>query len=56
MGKKIKIKIDKRRLRPKDSEVNRLLASNKKAKKLIKWQPNYSGQSGFKRGLLKKVF
>jgi len=55
MGKKISVKIDKKRLRPKTSEVNRLLASNKKAKKLIKWKPKYSGQAGFKKGLLKTI-
>ena len=55
MGKKISIKTDKRRLRPKTSEVNRLLSSNNKAKKLIKWQPKYSGKSGFKKGLLKTI-
>jgi len=55
MGKKINIKTEKKRLRPKTSEVNRLLASNSKAKKLIKWQPKYSGKSGFKKGLLKTI-
>ena len=55
MGRKIKITTDKRRLRPKASEVNRLLASNNKAKKIIKWQPKYSGQSGFKEGLSKTI-
>ena len=55
MGRKINIKTDKTRLRPKDSEVNRLLASNKKAKKLIKWNPKYSGSQGFKKGLLKTI-
>ena len=55
MGKRIDIKTDKKRLRPKDSEVNRLLASNKKAKKLIKWIPQYSGLAGFKKGLLKTI-
>ena len=55
MGKKINIKTEKKRVRPKTSEVNRLLASNSKAKKLIKWQPKYSGKSGFKKGLLKTI-
>ena len=55
MGTKINIKTDKKRLRPKASEVNRLLASNNKAKKLIKWQPKYSGLSGFRRGLSKTI-
>ena len=55
MGKKINIRKDKKRLRPKDSEVDRLLASNKKAKKLIRWKPQYSGLTGFKKGLLKTI-
>lgn len=55
MGKKINIKTDKMRLRPKGSEVNRLMASNKKAKKIIKWKPQYSGLQGFKKGLLKTI-
>ena len=55
MGTKINIKTDKKRLSPKASEVNRLLASNNKAKKLIKWQPKYSGLTGFRRGLSKTI-
>ena len=55
MGKKINIRMDKQRLRPKNSEVDRLLASNKKAKKLIKWTPKYSGLVGFKKGLSKTI-
>ena len=55
MGKKITIKKEKKRLRPRASEVERLLASNKKAKKLLKWKPNYSGLKGFKNGLSKTI-
>jgi len=55
LGKDIKIKEDKSRIRPKESEVNRLLASTEKAKKILKWQPKYSGLEGFKRGLKKTI-
>ena len=51
MDKEVKIKIEKNRLRPDKSEVNRLLCNNKKAKKIIKWAPKYSGLKGLKKGL-----
>ena len=54
-GKKIEVEIDKQRLRPKKSEVDHLLASNKYAKKIINWQPIYSKKSGFKEGLKKTI-
>jgi dTDP-glucose 4,6-dehydratase len=40
-------KIDKKRLRPNKSEVFRLHGSNKKAKKLLNWTPEFSGKKGF---------
>ncbi len=55
MSKEIKIKKDTNRVRPKKSEVLRLLASNKKAKKILKWKPKYSGIKGFKEGLRKTI-
>lgn len=48
MGAKIKIKTEKERQRPKKSEVERLYASNQKARKLIGWQPQYSFKNGLK--------
>lgn len=51
MGADIKILSDDQRLRPEKSEVERLWADNKKAKKLLGWQPVYGGLDGFKRGL-----
>ena len=39
---KKKIIIDKRRIRPKNSEVNRLISSNKFAKRTINWSPNFT--------------
>jgi dTDP-glucose 4,6-dehydratase len=51
MNVEIEIIIDEVRLRPENSEVERLWADNTKAKQLFCWQPNYGGREGFKRGL-----
>ncbi|MEO5691685.1 MAG: NAD-dependent 4,6-dehydratase LegB, partial [Usitatibacter sp.] len=51
MGAEIEIVIDDVRLRPDRSEVERLFASNEKAKALLGWSPAYSGAAGFRRGL-----
>jgi NAD dependent epimerase/dehydratase len=51
MGVEIQIITDKARLRPDNSEVERLWADNGKAQLLFGWQPSYSGRDGFKRGL-----
>jgi len=55
MNKKIIIKSHKERIRPKNSEVKRLYASTKKAKKIINWKPKYSGKKGFEEGLKKTI-
>lgn len=41
-----KIICDEQRLRPENSEVNRLLGSNKKIKELTNWEPKYSLKEG----------
>lgn len=41
-----RIVCDEQRLRPEKSEVNRLLGSNEKIKKLTGWQPKYSFTQG----------
>jgi len=51
MNADIEIITDENRLRPENSEVERLWASNTKAKELFGWQPCYGGREGFKRGL-----
>ncbi len=51
MKKKLIIINDQKRIRPKKSEVNKLLSSNIKAKKLLKWKPKLSRQEGLKKGL-----
>ena len=55
MGKKIFLKSENSRIRPKDSEVKRLFASTKKAKKILKWKPKFSKKNGFEKGLLKTI-
>jgi dTDP-glucose 4,6-dehydratase len=41
-----KIICDEQRLRPENSEVNRLLGSNEKIKRLTRWEPKYSFDEG----------
>ena len=55
MGAEIEIESDEVRLRPENSEVERLWADNTKAKNLTGWEPLYAGKDGFKRGLLETV-
>jgi NAD dependent epimerase/dehydratase len=51
MNTKIEIVTDGQRIRPAKSEVERLWASNAKAKKLLGWCPAYAGVSGFRKGI-----
>ncbi len=55
LDKKIRIITDKKRVRPKKSEVNILIANNTKAKKLLNWRPNFSGKKGFELAILKSL-
>ncbi|TKB95361.1 MAG: SDR family NAD(P)-dependent oxidoreductase [Nitrospira sp.] len=55
MGTEIDIVTDQVRLRPENSEVERLWANNTKAKQLFGWQPAYGSRDGFKRGLAETV-
>ncbi|MGE3335079.1 MAG: NAD-dependent 4,6-dehydratase LegB [Rhodospirillaceae bacterium] len=55
MGRDIVIEADSQRIRPKDSEVERLFASYDKANMLMQWRPAHGGIEGFKRGLGKTV-
>jgi dTDP-glucose 4,6-dehydratase len=55
VGRKTEIVADDRRVRPEKSEVERLLASNAKARQLIGWQPQYGGIEGFRRGLERTI-
>jgi NAD dependent epimerase/dehydratase len=51
MGTEIEIVTDEQRLRPQKSEVERLWASNQKARELLSWSPKYAGVDGLRRGL-----
>ena len=55
MGVEIDLVTDGQRIRPEKSEVERLFASNEKAKQLLGWSPAYGGMDGFKRGLAQTV-
>jgi NAD dependent epimerase/dehydratase len=50
-GHKPLIEVDENRIRPVESEVQRLLSDNSKAKRLLDWEPEFAGEAGFKRGL-----
>ncbi len=55
MGTSIEIITDEQRLRPEKSEVERLWASNTKARELLGWQPKFGGRDGFMRGLAETI-
>ena len=55
MGVSIEIITDDQRLRPATSEVDRLWASNVKARDLLGWQPQYGSREGFLRGLTETI-
>lgn len=51
MNHTIKIETENDRLRPDNSEVNRLYGCNKKIQTLTDWKPKYQGLEGFTNGL-----
>ena len=51
----VEIVTENQRLRPQKSEVERLWASNQKAKKLLDWEPNFQGLDGLKQGLTQTI-
>jgi NAD dependent epimerase/dehydratase len=53
MDTDVDIVIDETRLRPSNSEVERLWADNTKARELLDWQPGLSGLEGLRDGLSK---
>ena len=46
MGKNIPIESDDQRIRPNDSEVERLCADNTRAKEILNWRPKYTLKQG----------
>ena len=55
MGVNIEILTDEKRLRPKKSEVDRLVADNSKAFDYFGWKPAYGNKDGFKKGLIETI-
>ena len=55
MGVDIELMTDDQRRRPEKSEVERLWASNAKARDLTGWTPEYAGLEGFRQGLGKTI-
>lgn len=55
MGAKIDIVTEEIRLRPPNSEVERLWADNSKAHRIFGWKPAYAGRAGFQSGLVKTI-
>lgn len=51
MHREVLLVEDQNRLRPKDSEVERLFACSQKAQQRMQWVPCYGGLEGFKKGL-----
>ena len=55
MNKEINLVTDSVRVRPKNSEVNRLFGDNTLIKDLTNWIPKFSGKEGFKKGILETI-
>ncbi|PJZ53390.1 NAD-dependent 4,6-dehydratase LegB [Leptospira adleri] len=55
MNVDVEIETEDQRLRPEKSEVERLWASNEKAKSLLDWEASFAGVEGFRRGLVETV-
>lgn len=55
MGVEIEIQADEQRIRPDNSEVERLWADNTRARVLTGWQPLYGSGDGLKRGLKETI-
>ena len=55
LNKKFKFKVEKSRIRKSQTEVENLKANNKKAKRLLKWEPKYGKSKGLNKGLEKTI-
>ena len=53
MGVEIEIVLDEKRMRPPESEVERLFAGVDKARRLFGWSPKHGGIGGFSEGISK---
>jgi dTDP-glucose 4,6-dehydratase len=55
MNREINLEQEEIRLRPENSEVQRLWADNSMARDVLNWQPAYAGLDGFTRGLKETI-
>lgn len=55
LKKKLVLKLNKEKLRPKASEVETLKCDYKKAKKKLNWKPKFIGKKGFKTALIMTI-
>ncbi len=51
MNFEVEFEVEKERVRPQKSEVERLWADNSKAMKLLNWKPKYNNIKGFDKGI-----
>jgi NAD dependent epimerase/dehydratase len=51
----VSVELDPERVRPAASEVDRLCASNEKARRLFGWAPELAGRDGLRRGLAQTI-
>jgi dTDP-glucose 4,6-dehydratase/UDP-glucose 4-epimerase len=54
-GRSVEIRTDQNRLRPQNSEVERLLSDNRRAKELLGWMPKLAGHNGLRAGLERTI-
>ena len=55
MKVQVEIEQEDQRVRPENSEVERLWACNLRAKEILDWAPVYGGRAGFVKGLEETV-
>ena len=55
MDAEVRVETDDQRLRPADSEVDRLWCDNRRADELLGWHPVFGGIEGFRRGIEKTI-
>lgn len=55
IGVDLEIETDEARIRPADSEVERLNADNRRARESLGWSPRYPGVEGLRRGLTQTI-
>jgi NAD dependent epimerase/dehydratase len=55
MGRPVRVVKEAERMRPADSEVERLWADNRRARELCGWAPEYAGRDGLRRGLAETI-